>query len=166
MRLRELIPLQEIFDQSYDFKYEAPRKFDRQDKHEYHFSSPHDDYKASIYHDFPQAKKEGHAEVEFTGKKGFLGKSNAEGKDAHKVFSTIHKIMKHHLTTHPEVGGYHFSASTGYKNHTKGGSWEEEGSRAKLYDHMARKFAHKHTTHDLYGDGSEKGYNIDREDVK
>jgi hypothetical protein len=144
----------EVLDKPYDFKSGGSRA----NNHKYSFSSPHDDYKVSVYNDH---NGPGHAEVEFTSKKGHLGKSKAEGISAHKVFSTVHHVIKHHLDQHKDQDSIQFSSTN--KHPDEGDS---QGSRTKLYRHLAKRFSNKHREFDPYGDNSETAFHIKRQDIK
>jgi hypothetical protein len=154
--------LNEIFDQPYEFEKTnirrrgVPKPHElKHGKHFYKFSSPNDQYRVSIRNNH---HGEGTADVEFLSDKGFLGKSKAEASNAHRIFSTVHHIIKHHMNEHPDQSAIQFSAT----KPSEGG----DGSRVKLYRHLVNKFAHKHKEFDQYGDNTESAFHVKRQDIK
>lgn len=142
-------PMNEVFDQPYPHTKHGAL--------EYEFQTPNDNYHMgfdhlTLNHDWPNK----HAEAAFSSEKGRYSHSGAERENSHKVFSTVHNIIKQHLADNPDVKSLGFSAS-------KGGAVGNDGSRATLYRHMIKKFAHKHTEqHTDY----DVNFRVNRGDIK
>jgi hypothetical protein len=131
--------LSEILDQPYDFK--EPRKIQMGKStsghmHMYNFKSPNDKYEVE-YNKSPSGT---HSHMVFGSDKAGYGMSNSEGRNAHRVFSTVLSTTKHYLQNNPDVKGIHF---TGEKD-SKG--------RNGTYDMLAKRF----TTHTVDADGNKK----------
>src|ERR1700735_2407362 len=130
--------LTEVFDNPY------PSKKTNQDStgsryHLHSFETPNDRYDVGIQH---LKHKAGHAELLFSSVKGDIHKSGAEKNNAHRIFSTVHHIVKNHMAEHPDIHSLSFSGAKDYDYKTKGGT---ESSRTRLYRHIAKKFSNKHT---------------------
>ena len=138
----------EIFDQSpYNFNKEETNYFRT---HKYNFSSPHDNYTVFFNH----YKK--HAETHFRSHEGGTKRSNAEGKNASKVFSTVHHIIKHHLNNNPHIQTLGFAA-----NRYRG---EKNSNRINLYRHMIKKLTNSSGNETNTGNGL--GWQVNRKDIK
>ncbi len=78
--------------------------------------------------------------------------NKSEGVHSVKIFSTMHHIMKHHMQENPKINHMSFDAAN------------SEPSRVKLYRHLAKHFAHKHTETQTRSDSTH--FKIHRKDIK
>ena len=140
--------LLEIFDKPYKIENSS---YDRLGKeHSYYFNSPHDNYSVNIRHFTPS-----HADVAFYSHLGGSGKSNSEGNQSHRIYSTVHHVIKKHLEDHPNLQSIQFSSQKRMDNSDK--------SKTKLYQHFVNKMTRKHEiSEDKYG----HYWNIHKDDIK
>ncbi len=125
--------LTELFNKHYDYK-----KSSKAGEHSYHFHSENGSkYHVNIHHYNEGSKKKSEAHVNFENidspERNKQKISNTEGHSAAKVFSTVHHIIKHHMAEHPHM------------QHVSFGAAHSEPTRVRLYKHLAKTFAHKHT---------------------
>lgn len=147
--------LSEILNQPYDVKLSRQIQMGKSSghMHMYNFSTPNDNYEI----EFSRAPSHPHSHLVFGSDKAGYGISNAEGRNAHRVFSTVVHATKHYLKNNPDVKGIHF---TGEKD-SKG--------RNGVYGMLAKKFANKVSTSDQKDPNSDyqfRSYYIDRKDMK
>lgn len=127
----------DFISEAYDFSKNETTSSSK--THNYHFSDGDRHYRVQITH---SPHKDGGADVSFA-TIDHEGKTNARKTDAapgksHKIFSTVHNIMKHHAEKHG-IDRYSFSASG------------KEPSRQKLYDRLAKKHGGGLADIDIYG---------------
>lgn len=141
MRLRELIP--ESFDKPFEWQHDDTTNMYGGKRIRYSFGSSKNMYHVNIH------KDESTSNLVFHNQDDRIDNTHSE-VNPQRVFSTVHHILKHHLSVHPEVKTVQFSGA-------------KSTGRDKLYNHFARKFAHKHRAFDL---GSGVEFEIDRKDMK
>lgn len=152
--------LREIFDQPYPYT-KAPHTGKTstfmKNFHTYNFKSPHEKYSVELFHHgSDQNPEKTRAIVSFgAGSQQAINKTGNEGRGSHKVFSTVHHIIKQHLIDHPHIKQLSFGGSKEGK--------DTDGSRVKLYRHMVKNFAHKHT--EEHSDFN-VDFKVNREDLK
>lgn len=119
----------------------------------YSFKTPNDEYEVSF--SFDHYKNNGEVNVCFDSKKhGFHSINNEARGQSHRVFSTIHNIMKTHLADNPHIKTITFDA------------WNKYPSRVKLYDKLLSTFTKKHTRE---GNDNEMGntyFSFHRDDIR
>ena len=157
--------LTEVFNQPYPFKKtdnQFASKIVRDNVHDYKFTTDNGQrYNTQFLHHSPgEDGKNTHAELTFSSG-GSIGQTGKQGASAHKVFSTVHHVIKHHLDQHKDQDSIQFSSTN--KHPDEGDS---QGSRTKLYRHLAKRFSNKHREFDPYGDNSETAFHIKRQDIK
>lgn len=115
----------DFISEAYDFSKNETTSSSK--THNYHFSDGDRHYRVQIMH---SPHKDGAADVSFAtiDEKGKtdVKKSDAGVGKSHKIFSTVHDIMKHHAEKHG-IERYAFSASA------------KEPTRQKLYNRLATK---------------------------
>ena len=152
----------ELFNQHYDYtkgKVDYNQKADTE-KHKFHF---HTDNGNKIHVEIkhhPSKNKKVNSEVSFYTDDHDPDKhddqiTNKEGRSSAKVFSTVHHILRDHLQKHKHIEHVSFASEQG------------EPSRTKLYRHLAKSFAQKHTEHESeIGRYKYTNFNIHRNDIK
>lgn len=138
----------ELFQQHYPFEKKEGSFLPHQ--YNFHSDSGHK-YNVDIYHHSDGAHV---AFSQLSGKHDTHEKMDATGDQGHKAvktLSTIHHIIKHHLDQHPHIKHIRFSAD------------KSEPSRVRLYQHLTKRFAKKHTEED---DLDMHRFSIHRKDVK
>ena len=138
--MKNLRDILEIFDSHYEF-YDHPLYKRRDDATNSQFKSkngekydvfienrPHDPSKALLMFDNSKRERE--------------DVTNKESHSSHKIFSTVKKILQHHLDKHPQISHVNFSSKM------------EEKSRVKLYHQFAKHidpdYQHKERQHDIH----------------
>lgn len=125
----------EIFDSVYPWDYEGPDE--HEEDHNYRISHPTDSNKdilVTITHNYYPAIKGKHgAEVNFRrannpGMRAYNKTGDMSTGESAKVFSTVHKIMRHHAENNPNVSHFEFTSNK-----------ELEPTRGKLYDRFAKE---------------------------
>jgi hypothetical protein len=165
--------LTEVFDQPYNFnKHEVPgaSKLVRDSVHNYKFTTDNGQrFNTQFLHhngsDFgDDTGKATHAELSFS-QGGTMSATGREGASAHRVFSTVHSIVKQHLTDHPHIKTVEFTGAK--KNH--GSDNYKDTGRQKLYTHMLRKITGvkpgEPNKHHESNDDSVKEYSFNRDQV-
>ena len=136
-----VVPVNEIMDSNYPYsKNSESYKGVNHDMHWYRFNSPHSRFEVEIAEPHDKTKN---LNVSFSSNKGGVGVSGHEGKAAHRVFSTVHHIIKKHLED-SGVSGVEFTSDKDNDNI----------SRSKLYSALANKYAHKHEKKSVSNVGS------------
>lgn len=130
--------LAEIFQQHHPFEYHGGSEhgthrysFKTEKGHHYHVYFSHGGSPETTRGHNPH-----HAEVDFGQQERGVPKTHVTGdqrEGSHKIFSTVHHIITHHIEKHPEVKHLHFTAD------------EKEPTRVKLYQHFAKRLHHKVT---------------------
>lgn len=120
--------LKEAGDAALPFKYDGEHDEYDQRYHRYSFVSDGRKYRVNFaHHDMPHSV----AIVNFADYTDRdFGDQNMTGKSKHaavRVMSTVHNIVKHHLSKHPEIEEVHFSSSP------------DEPSRGRLYSRYTEK---------------------------
>jgi hypothetical protein len=89
--------------------------------HGYHFKHNNQSFRVGVYH-----HPNGHAEVDFdTG--GSHDITGQHGHSSHKIFSSVHKILKDHSDKHKHLSHYKFYSDA------------SQPSRGKLYHKLTKK---------------------------
>lgn len=104
--------------------------------HNYHFSDGDRYYRVQIVHS-PGAADVSFATIDHEGRTDSKKNDAGLGK-SHKIFSTVHDIMKQHSDKH-NIDRYAFSASA------------KEPSRQRLYDRLAKKHGGGLADVDIHG---------------
>jgi len=123
-KLREIIPLNEIFDSHYPFTHNQEYK-PREGSTNVTFTSKNNQkYGVSIRNGFNTPK---HAIVDFANHThNSTELTNSEPNEAHKIFGTVKKIIHHHIEKNPHTETLEFES----KN--------SEPTRTKLYHKFAK----------------------------
>lgn len=148
-----VVPVNEIMDNHYPYSKDSiSYKGVNHDINWYRFNSPHSKFKVEIAEPHDKTKN---LNVSFSSNKGGVGVSGHEGKAAHRVFSTVHHIIKKHLED-SGVSGVEFTANKD----------DDKVSRSKLYSALANKYAHKHEKRSVnVGSGFDE-FKIKKNDLK
>jgi len=141
-----VVPVNEIFDSKYPYKKVYSYKgAEGSSLHTYGFRTPKGHYEVDIHEPNDTDKP---LDVSFSNRVHGINISNQEGKNAHRVFSTVHHIIKSHIKNSGHAG----------VTFTSSKEEDEKGhdSRRKLYTALANRYAHKHDTkeigdHHLFG---------------
>lgn len=113
---------------SFSYPYEKTSYDKTFDKHTYQFEHPTGKkFKVNISHN-SRDEADVHFFDDAKGGRGGSKISSEHPRDAHKILSTVHHIIKHHATLYPEVRAYMFTSD------------KKEPSRVKLY----KKFTDAH----------------------
>ena len=129
--------LNELFQQHYPYKKTVELGDSNHPHiHEYEFETHNKSkYKINIDHTI-YGKNNHHAEVHFShvNEDGHEQQhiTNNKKDESHKVFGTVHHIVKNHIKSYPEVSNIKFS------------SHNKEPSRTKLYRTISNKLSHSH----------------------
>lgn len=148
-----VVPVNEIMDSHYPYSKDSiSYKGVNHDINWYRFNSPHSKFKVEIAEPHDKTKN---LNVSFSSNKGGVDVSGHEGKAAHRVFSTVHHIIKKHLED-SGVSGVEFTANKD----------DDKVSRSKLYSALANKYAHKHEKRSVnVGSGFDE-FKIKKNDLK
>lgn len=115
----------------------------------YSFKTPNDVYSVGFSHQGDTA------DICFDSEKnGFHRINNEERGHSHRVFSTIHNIMKTHLEDNPHIKKVTFD------------TWNKYPSRVKLYDRLLSTYTKKHERHSQGGENNNTYFSFDRDDIR